>query len=213
MDITAFIISIGNIQYKEDSKEILADYFKFHKINFFFLDNNPEENFKKAHPSWLKLISHKIYPTDDFLLCWDLDLLPINRTRNIILDLDLDKLNMCYDSSVLLGAPKFTTNFKYNGGLCGIPKKYRNFAENVYLSHAPGIWPSFEQYYLNEEIEKQKIEMKILDPIWNSHYPALGYSNVYFEKTFNKHYTWGINDSQKPREILKHKINYFSSLE
>jgi hypothetical protein len=35
-DILAFIIAIGDIPYKEDSKEILIDYFKFNNIKYFF---------------------------------------------------------------------------------------------------------------------------------------------------------------------------------
>lgn len=212
MSLTAFVIAIGNIDYKNDAKEILKNYFENIKINYFFLEENPKENIKSAHPSWLKLISHKIYPTNDFILCWDLDLLPVDNSKNITEALDFDKLNMCYDSSVLLGSYKFTPNFKYNGGLCGIPFKYRSFAEKVYMQHAPGVWPSFEQYYLNEEIEAQKINVNVLDPTWNSHYPATGYSDIYFKNAFNKHYTWGLDNSKKLKEIKKHKEKYFNLL-
>lgn len=211
-DILAFIIAIGDIPYKEDSKEILIDYFKFNNIKYFFLEENPIQNIKTAHPSWLKLISHRIYKTDNFILCWDLDLLPINNKKNIRDVLDINKLNMCYDSSVLLTSFKFTPNFKYNGGLIGIPNKYRQNLEDIYNKYAPGIFPSFEQYYLNEEIASQNIEVNVLDSIWNSHFPIKGCSDIYFKNAFNKHYTWGVNDSEKFLEIKKHKEIYFNSL-
>lgn len=216
--VTAFVIAVGNsneITYKEDSKAVLKDYFDYHKINSFFLEvptfHGCKINVKGAHPSWVKLISHKFYPTDDFILCWDLDLLPINREKNILDVLDLNKLNMCFDSSVLMNGYKFTPNFKYNGGLCGIPVRYREFMEGVYNKHAPGQWPSFEQYYLNDEIAIQNIEVNELDSIWNSNLPAPGFTTEYFDKAFNKHYTWGVDHSQKIGKIKQHRENYFST--
>lgn len=38
------------------------------------------------------------------------------------------------------------------GGLIGIPKEYSEFTEGVFNKFAPGVYPSYEQYYLNEEI-------------------------------------------------------------
>jgi len=210
--VTAFVIAIGNVPYKDDSVSVLKDYFDYHKINSFFLETDTPYNYKGTHPSWMKLLSHRFYPTDDFILCWDLDLLPISREKNILDVLDLNKLNMCIDTALLLGDVPFIENFKYNGGLCGIPTRYRNFMENVYNWHAPGSWPSFEQYYLNDEIVKHSIEVNVLDTIWNSLYTWPGKDSKYFDNTFNKHYTWGVNHELKSKFIKEHRDNYFSKI-
>ena len=210
--VTAFVISIGT-PYNNDSTAVLKDYFDYHKINSFFLTaDNTANNYKGAHPSWIKLLSHLYYPTDDFILCWDLDLLPVSREKSIFNVLDLNKLNMCPDTSILLGCNPYNENFKFNGGLCGIPTRYRDFMENVYKTYAPGDRPSFEQYYLNDEIVKQNIEVNELNTNWNSLYPCSDKPNNYFNNAFNKHYTWGADHEKKVKLIKEHRDNYFSKI-
>ena len=84
MHVLTFAIG-NNIPYKEPALHILKDYFKHKGIPFTVIEQDPECNIRKAHPSWLKLLAHQIVPNEEFILCWDLDLLPTN--ANSTLDL------------------------------------------------------------------------------------------------------------------------------
>ena len=208
-DVTIFIINIGNLEYSKYSIDILKNYFDYNKINYFILEQESIVNYKKAHPSWVKLLSHKIVKNTNFILCWDLDLLPVNKQTNILNFIDYKKINMCYDSSVLAGYPKYNNNFRFNGGLIGIPHEEKNFFEDLYEKHAPGDRPSYEQYYLNDEIIFQNKDINILDRKLNEMYP-IDYNFENFNLAQNKHYTWGIqNETHRLELIKKHHELYF----
>ena len=101
----------------------------------------------------------------------------------------------------------YLLNFFYIQAVC----QYRKNLEDIYDKYAPGTWPSYEQYYLNEEIFNQNLQVNILNPTWNSHYPKAGSSDFYFKNAFNKHYTWGITtDADKSKFINDHRYNYFA---
>jgi hypothetical protein len=205
--ITIFIIAIGNPYYKKLSLEILKDYFTSYNFKIFILEDSGELNIKNAHPSWLKLISHKYTNDDNFTLCWDLDLLPRAKyTPFDVKKIDFEKINMCYDTSVLLNSPKFNNNFFFNGGLIGIPISERNFMENIYEKHAPGVYPSYEQYYLNDEIVDNKKEINTLPVKYNT----LFHNGELFDQTDFSHYTWRCNDtSDRDKLIEEHYTKYF----
>lgn len=216
-NILIFIPSLGNPDYGKYSEEILTDYFEYHKINYFFLKvDNVDINYKKSHPSWLKLISHKYVDFNGFILCWDLDLLPVNKYVTFLNDIDIDKINMSYDTSVILKMGKFNNNFRFNGGLIGIPERERNFVENIYNEYAPGARPSYEQYYLNDEIVNQNKDINILPTYMNSlYYPYSEIGNNLFVNAKFQHYTGGIGggigrQSNKINLIKNHYLNYFN---
>jgi hypothetical protein len=207
--ITIFIIAIGELSYKERSLAILRDYFsQFKFIDLFILEDESEINVKKAHPPWLKLISHRYTKNDNFTLCWDLDLLPNSKNSHFDFDLLSDYyLNMCYDTSVVLGFPRFNSNFHFNSGLIGIPKSERVFVESIYEKYAPGEYPSYEQYYLNDEIKNQKKSINALPVEYNTLY----HDGPLFKNSFFSHYTWQCNDSSERNLLIqKHYEKYFS---
>lgn len=210
--ITVFIIAIGEIAYKQDSLDVLKNYFSNQEhIKLFILENDSYLiNVKKAHPSWLKLISHHFTNDDNFTLCIDLDLLPINKNIDIIKYLDLNKINMCYDTSVLTTDFKFNNNFKFNGGLLGIPFSERLFMEKIYYENAPGLYPSYEQYYLNDALAFNFKEINILPNKLNSLYPQNYDSQILFNQAVFLHYTWGCSVNERPSLIKDHKLKYFS---
>jgi hypothetical protein len=207
--ITVFIIAIGEQNYKRPALAILRDYFsQFSFIKLYVLENDGDLNIKKAHPSWLKLISHQYTRDDNLTLCWDLDLLPLS--KNSPFDFSLlseDRLSMCYDTSVTLGFPKFNSNFYFNGGLISIPFSQRCFVESVYNNHAPGLYPSYEQYYLNDAIAMNGQIVNRLPLEYNTLY----HDGELFRRTSFAHYTWQCNDSSdRDKLIQKHYENYFS---
>lgn len=211
-DLLVFIPYLGSPNYGKYSEEILVDYFEYHNIKYFFLKiDDPKINNKNAHASWLKLISHRYIDFDGFILCWDLDLLPDNRDVTFIEDIDFNKINICYDTSVILKMNKFNANFYYNGGLIGIPKGERSFVESVYETYAPGSRPSYEQYYLNDEIQINEKNINILPTYLNSlYYPYSSIGNDLFIKAKYKHYTGGIGKASNKIELIKkHYLNYF----
>lgn len=204
------ILSIGDIFYKKYSKPILTDYFEIQKVKYFFIENIPDmfdKNFKNVHPSWYKLLCHKILPGYDFILCWDLDLLPTNRQVTFIENIDKNNFCATWDTSLkFFPKSKFTENFKYNGGLIGVPKKLADFTETVFLEYSfdPYNWPSWEQYYLNEELASKKITVCELPDDLNY---------LYSYRLFNiakiKHYT---SSKDAKNHIFDHYKKYFSSI-
>jgi hypothetical protein len=227
--INLFVIAIGDVAYKEDALYVIKNYFKkFNFVNIFILEEDDETiNHKKAHPSWLRLLHHKYIKNDYFTLSWDLDILPTKDSFKIFQHLDGTRLNMCIDNSVILTDKnldrtiQYSTylvedgyrNFKYNAGLIGIPPKFRNFCEYVYETHAPGNGrPSYEQYYFNDEIQKNNLNVNILPTIFNGMYPPEGIDDFIFNKAVNKHYTWGVMGEGKLDPIKTHRINFEKGL-
>jgi len=206
MKICIMVLSIGNIDYKIYSKPILIDYFESCNIEYKFIEDLPKNiDTRNAHPSWFKLLAHKILPGYDFIICWDLDLLPKNKNVKVLDDFNFNKICMVWDTSLRVNPNnKFSPNFKYNGGLIGIPKFYSTFTENVFGKFAPNLynWPSYEQYYLNEYIFQQKIDIHELPDDIN-----YLYSCPLFNDARLQHYTYGINAKSK---IKDHYNNYFT---
>jgi hypothetical protein len=146
------ILSIGSITYKEDALAVLSHYFKSHNIEYHVIENAPPTiDVRGSHPSWWKLLAHSILPGYDFILCWDLDLLPNNPDVNIIDEFNMNLICLSWDSHAKhYPNDKFLPSFKYNGGLLGIPKSYKDTLESIFKRYAPGIYPSYKAYlYLN----------------------------------------------------------------
>jgi hypothetical protein len=207
------VLSIGDIPYKHDAKQVLLDYFTTNNVPHVFIEEVPE-NVKYAHPSWYKLLSHQLLPGYDFIICWDLDLLPTSRNVKFIDDYDMKKLCMCYDTSVVIypNHKHFTPSFKYNGGLIGIPKSIAPFTEGVFQRHAPGTYPSYEQYYFNDDIELFKIQVHRLPNDLNYLYCiplGIPHRTDEFNSARFKHYTMQTKGEEKVLLIRNHRWNYF----
>ena len=212
--VAIFAINIGEIFYAEDSLKLFKDYFAHHGIEYHIITDPPDEFVeKKAHPSWAKLLIHKILPGYDFIITWDLDLLPRSRDVEVLKDFDMNILCMAWDSHAkqhlenTIGTTQdrylYRPSFRYNGGLIGIPKKYSEFMEKVFTQFAPGVWPSYEQYYLNEVIYKVEMNVHELPDDLNTLYMLHD-----FETARLQHYT-GSPDAKL--KIKEHVEKYFTT--
>jgi len=124
---------------------------------------------------------------------------------------------MCYDTSVVIypNGKHFTPSFKYNGGLVGIPKSYSSFIESVFKRHAPGTYPSYEQYYLNNDIEKYQIPVYRLPNDLNYLYCiplGLQERTDEFNSSRFQHYTMCVQGDEKAFLIKQHRLKYFSEV-
>lgn len=216
MKFCVAVLDVGFIDYSAISKCILVDYFTRHNIPFYFITekdiSDKQIQTKESHPSWWKLIIHKILPGFDFIICWDLDLLPRLPSSKIIEHFDFSKLNLAFDSPG--NKVSFSPNFKYNGGLIGIPSSVAFFMEYIFDTHAPGVVPSYEQYYLNEEIAHKKVPVHELPRNINVLYPKNIEERPAFYNALCQHYTYGYESSQNRVQLIQnHADTYFSNSE
>lgn len=208
MKYCVLVIAIGDIFYKDDAKEILVHYFNHNNIPYVFLEENPLElNYKKAHPSWLKMICHRIFPGYDTIISWDLDLLPKSLNIKVIHELDLTKLSLAIDDSVRrfpLVKYSVCPDFKYNCGLISIPKSYSDFTENIYDTFAPGSLQFWEQFYFNNMVSEENKEIHVLPDNINVFFGSPNFKNALLQ-----HYT---NGDYAKHYIPLHKYLYFSDV-
>jgi hypothetical protein len=191
------VLAIGDIFYKADSLKILTHYFNKQNVDYHIIEQVPENiDFKNSHPSWWKLLCHKILRDYDYIICWDLDLLPIHSNVNFLQHFDMNKITMAIDSCAKhYPHLKYNNNFKYNGGLIGIPKTLAFIMEDIFNKYAPGTRPSWEQYYLNDTIvEKGLIIHELPDTI------NVLFSTPDFNNALIKHYTF----SSSAKEQIKY---------
>lgn len=197
--MTIFTIDIGT-EYGEHSLPILQEFCEYNKIGLHVQKQDSYLNVHKLHPSWLKCFAHDIVD-DDFILCWDLDLMP-TRKYDIHNFLDTSKINLAFDLGFWKGISYFNKNFKYNCGLIGIPKSEAEFFRNVYRYHNQDFrYPSYEQYYVNDAIAAENKPVHVLPVELNYLYEGdrcLSNDNV-----LNFHYTWRINNEEHRTELVK----------
>lgn len=199
------VLSIGDITYKEDAKAVLEHYFKHKGLPYTFIESIPDNiDTRGSHPSWWKLLAHRILPGYDFIICWDLDLLPISLEVDVIQEFDMSKICMAWDSSAKYYPVSELKSFKYNGGLIGIPKSYSHFTEYVLNTWAPGVCASYEQYYLNQELYVKNIDVHELPSDIN-----VLFSYPEFWKARLQHYT----AHKRAKEFIElHRENYFKKI-
>ena len=190
------------------SHEILMDYFKSHNIEVFTLDKNEFG----VDPSWLKLKCFD-YVDDDFVLCWDMDLLPRKGCPSIVPSLDLGKINLAVDSifyTKVIEPPPFAPYHRYNCGLMGLPRSYRPMLDKVFQESKTSKLPSYEQYPMNLELSKNGFEdVHELDNTWNCifHLPNAA---THFNSTSDViHYTGVIGATSRKKLIQLHHRLYF----
>lgn len=197
------VIAFGEVPYKNDSISVLKDYFERNNLRYNFLERIDLDT-KNSHPSWWKLLCHKVYKNEDYILNWDLDLLPSSKNTEFHKNIDFSKLGMAWDTSLRINPfQRYNSNFRYNGGLIGVPKSMAQFTEGVFNKHAPGTRPSYEQYYLNDEIVHQNIDVSEFPDDSNFLYRHEVLNE--FDKSRFKHYTCAERNSL----IKLHKNKYF----
>lgn len=196
--MTLFVINIGETVYSRYSLPLIKNLCEYNGVNLFILDKDIPQNTKKLHPSWLKLFCHDLVD-DDFIVCWDLDLIP--KTKHIFVnDFNKEKLNFCIDWSLIKSNERFNHKFNFNCGLIGIPKTYSDFFKNIYYEIETPIYPSYEQYYVNDKIYDHNIEVHKLSGNLNYFYDG---TSLYDEEVKNIHYTWKINSNNHRIQLIK----------
>lgn len=203
--MTLFVINIGETGYAKDSLFLINKLCAYNKIKLFVLNENITQNIYGLHPSWLKLFCHDIVD-DDFIICWDLDLVPC-KLYDLKQYFNFDNLNFCFDGSFIHEKFNFNGKFKYNCGLIGVPKKFKNFLKTVYFNNAyDASYPSYEQYYINDYIFDLNINPNVLPEKLNFMYNG---TDNFEDELLNIHYTWKIKSKQHRIELIKkHKIKY-----
>jgi hypothetical protein len=197
--MTIFTIDIGT-DYGKYSIPILEKFCEYNGIKLHVQKEDTLLNVHKLHPSWLKCLCHDLVD-DDFILCWDLDLLPTHN-YNVCRYIDLDKINLAFDLGFWKGLTSFNKNFKYNCGLIGIPKSESEFFKNVYAHHNQDFrYPSYEQYYINDAIAEQRKQVNVLPVDMNYLYE--GDRCLERESVLNFHYTWRINNEEHRTELVR----------
>jgi hypothetical protein len=190
------VLAVGDIFYKADSLKILTHYFNKQNVDYHIIEQIPDIDIKNSHPSWWKLLCHKILLDYDYIICWDLDLLPIHSNVDFLQYFNFNKITMAQDSCAKhYPEMKYNNNFKYNGGLIGIPKTLAFIMEDIFNKYAPGTRPSWEQYYLNDTIVEKGLDIHELPDTINVLHSTPDFSNALL-----KHYTFSF--------IAKDQIKY-----
>jgi len=200
--LDVMVLNVGTLPYAPAATRVLDHYMRRHGYTLHYWTSLPRPD---VPPSWYKLLCHQLVKSD-FILCWDLDLLPRRDAEPIADYLDRSRLNLAVDTSVLYGQVGLP-NFRYNGGLIGIPAGERAFCENIFTVHAPGTRPSYEQYYLNDALVARPVHE--IPSRFNTCYPLPGFAFADFERAECCHYTWGIDGDNKRAAIARHCETYF----
>ena len=202
--------STENLSYAPHSLRLFKDYFAHHEIEYHIITKPPTPIIEKnVHPSWTKLFPHRLLPGYDYIIVWDLDLLPRNRSVKVIKDFNMEKLSLAWDSNAKIHSIAtegkgylYFPSFRYNTGLIGVPSSSQEFLDSVFIKYAPGILPSFEQYYFNEEVVQQNIEICELSDDLNMMYGKPGFSTARLQ-----HYT---GEPHTKSYVKSHVEKYFA---
>jgi hypothetical protein len=156
MQVTFLVIYIGEPDYAKYTLPFIKKY--CNKYNYDLILHR-EETYKNIHPSWYKMKCHTLYNAG-FILCCDLDIIPMPDAPPIHEHLNFNVINMCRDADRRI----------YNCGLIGIPRKLRHIPELVYDIFVRPIqrdFPCWEQFPFNRVINKKNIKVNKLDSKWN----------------------------------------------
>jgi hypothetical protein len=148
--------------------EVIRKYFERHNHELIVITERPKVDAK--HNSWLWLLGHKLYPGYNYLLCWNLDILPQLFDVDIFDYLDMNRIAACVEFNGLSTFPYY----RYNCGLVGMPQKYQAFFEGCFnkWGNNPKNWPSWEQYYVNMELGEQAIDVQEIPRKFNTFYES-----------------------------------------
>lgn len=197
----------SNFSYAEDALAVMNDYTNKRRIPLYICNKNQESLSISIpdHPSWYQLMAHKITGYQfDFILAWNLDLLPVSSKTDVFNFIDKSKI--CLYREFNGDKPSFPY-FKYNCGLIGMPLNSAGFFEDIYNRYCsnPNKWPSYEQYYVNQEIGEKNIDVFEMPEKFN-HFYNKNVLNTDYECI---HYTCNVGHHEKQVYIAEHKKRYF----
>lgn len=199
-------LNVGNVSYSKHSIPLIKRLCEHNKIPLTVLDKDLNLNIHKLHPAWLKCFCHKIVKSD-FIIMWDLDLLP-TRIYDLHEVFDCNKLNMVRDITNILSGNVYNGKFRYNTGLMGIPKSYGEWFSEIYFEKGPNsLYPSYEQYHVNDKIFDNKIEVKELDEKYNTMY-----NGIVKWDSMNVHYTYGIRSERHRYELIREHFQRYMNI-
>ena len=170
--------------------DVIRKYFNKFDHQVIVMDKNPGINV--SHNSWLWLQAHKLYPGLDFILCWNLDILPNRFDVDIFDCLDLDAINAPREAD---GSSVAFPYYRWNCGQVGFPKRYSEFMEKIFEKYSgnPKCWPSYEQYYVNEEIGENNVFVHEIPRTFNI---GCGHET---KDTCCVHFTYTVFKDKEPR--------------
>lgn len=167
---------------------VIKKYFKDNGHDVHLIRRTPYDTVVQ-HPSWLWLKCHELLPNYDYILTWNLDILPVIFNDDIFKNLDMSLLGAVVEDPSMHG---MFPHFKYNCGMVGVPKAYAEFCSEVYTKWMsnPKDWPSYEQYYVNMEIGERKIPVHEVPKKYAWYYNSPNYETAtcwHYTNTVHKH--------------------------
>lgn len=214
--MTGLVINVGNVPYAKDALLVLEDFFKWNEVPLVVVEEDLSQNYHGAHPSWLKMFCHEIIK-DDFIVCWDLDLLPVCRydMRSEFLNVRNDtKFHIGIECGLLYGWPmdKYGPKFKYNCGFMGVPQSFAPAFKSIYDTFGNNAQnrDCWEQLYVNDYLVDNNVDVHIIRPEYNC---SLNNRREFLPNVRNKHYTYGVMDPNVRAEMIRqHQNDYFSKV-
>lgn len=206
-----FVINVGHISYSQYSLPLIKALCDYNSVPLTVITHDLPQNIYKLHPSWLKLFCHDMC-SDNFAIAWDCDLVP---TKPYKFDglFDTTKLNLAYDAVYVRTGHFFNEKFKYNCGLIGMPQEYASRLKALY--HHKGknsVYPSWEQYYVNDTIYDENWPVHRLDSKLNHmEYRSQPYDPNHPDNILNIHYTLEIQSDGHRFNLIKDHYDRFRS--
>lgn len=203
MDVA--VINIGSCDYANYSIPLIRKLCDYNNVNFHVISKDISQNVCNAHPSWLKAFLHDEIDSD-FIIAWDADLIP-TCYYHFEEYFDKTRLNLGYDAAYSRHNWDYNGKFKYNCGLIGIPKEFSVIFKGLYDKHAAAnLYPSWEQYHVNDYIHDNNIEINLLPDVLNYMYDG----EIIASNVLNIHYNmWLIRSELERLELIKdHCLNH-----
>lgn len=199
------VISIGEMEYSKYSIPLIKRLCDHNNIKLTVLTSDIPQNIYNLHPSWLKVFSHDIC-SSDFVISWDCDLVPVN-LYDMKSVFDINKYNLAKDAIYLRTGNFFNHKFKYNCGLIGIPRAESENLKSIYLTKGKdSIYPSWEQYHINDYIYDNSLPVYELDTKYNwmerDQLPD-GVRNI--------HYNLNVNSIHERNALVKEHFQKYAS--
>lgn len=209
-----------SVEWANMARSLLQKHFTNNNVDVVFTGQNLKHNTRDAHPSWYKTLAHKHTNYEyDFILCWDLDLLPCkSNSISIVFDeIDLKKFYSCPDTILvergcLSRNEKYTRmdcsdcpKFRWNCGLLGIPKSHASIIEKIYDDNCNSTRNSWEQYYINDYLSAN--DQLVIDGNYKNNILSFRYPNFLDDAdVVNIHYS---ADSSLRKIMIESHCNRF----
>jgi 5'(3')-deoxyribonucleotidase len=210
MKTCVVIINIGNLNYADFSIRMNKEYYSHFGIDLHILTTHHPETLNTS-PCWIKSLIFDLYPNYDFILCQDLDIIPVSLKFNIFNFLKLDSLNFSTDCTRLNVSSYFNDNdrfFRWNAGLFGYSKIDKNFFREIfnYGIQDPDGTNLYDQYYINDFIYQTDRIVNEIPIRFNTFFnPDIDYNKVSFVHYTNymgSHDKLSFIEKYHPKELL-----------